>query len=116
MSRSRRVAASQVDPGPVFVALADPTRRSIFGEVVQGGPLTATELAARREISRQAVAKHLGVLGEAGLVVGERVGREVRYDADPVPLTEAMEWMSATSAAWDRRLGSLADMVARRSR
>jgi DNA-binding transcriptional ArsR family regulator len=104
-----------VDPGPVFVALADPTRRSLFDEIVHDGPLTATELAARRDISRQAVAKHLVLLGEAGLVVGERCGREVRYDADPAPLQGAMEWMSTTSAAWDRRLSRLATLVDRRS-
>lgn len=103
-----------MDPGPVFVALADPTRRSLFDEIVHEGPLTATELAARRDISRQAVAKHLVLLGEAGLVLGERCGREVRYDADPVPLHSAIEWMASTSDAWDRRLSRLADLVERR--
>jgi DNA-binding transcriptional ArsR family regulator len=100
----------------VFGALADPTRRSGLGEIVHDGPLTATEVAARRESTRQAVAKHLGVLGDAGLVVGERVGREVRYDADPAPLADAIEWMSAASEAWDRRLAKFADLMARRPR
>lgn len=113
---SRRPTARSTDPGPVFVALADSTRRSLFDEIVHEGPLTATELASRRDISRQAVAKHLALLDEAGLVVGERCGREVRYDADPAPLQTAMDWMSSTSQAWDRRLSRLAALVERRAR
>jgi DNA-binding transcriptional ArsR family regulator len=95
----------------VFVALADGTRRDLLRSIAAGGPVTATELAASRDITRQAVAKHLAVLGEAGLVHGERQGREVRYAADTTPLEGATEWIEATRSAWDRRLGRLKDLL-----
>jgi ArsR family transcriptional regulator, cadmium/lead-responsive transcriptional repressor len=99
------------DPGPVFLALADPTRRELFRGVVADGPMTATELAADRDISRQAVAKHLEVLGRAGLVEGRRAGREVRYGARTEPLDGAIAWMRDAGTAWDRRLDRLARLA-----
>ena len=95
----------------VFAALADGTRRELLRAIVTGGPCTATELASTRDITRQAVAKHLAVLGEAGLVRGEREGREVRFRADTSPLASASDWIADTGAAWDRRLGRLAGLV-----
>lgn len=102
------------DPDPVFAALADATRRDILRSVASRGPCTATELAAERSISRQAVAKHLSVLGRAGLVTPSRDGREVRYEADPAPLRAASDWIDATGAAWDGRLERLRSLLTRR--
>ena len=95
------------DVDAVFSALADPTRRELFETIARQGPCTATELAADRPITRQAVAKHLGVLGEAGLVTARREGRETRFRATPAPLAAARRWIEQTGAAWDRRLGAL---------
>lgn len=100
----------------VFGALADGTRRDLLRAVVERGPCTATQLAAGRTISRQAVTKHLGVLAAAGLVRGERTGREVRYVADTAPLRAATGWIESTGAAWDRRLARLDDAVGSASR
>ena len=91
----------------VFAALADGTRRELLRAIVADGPCTATELASERDITRQAVSKHLAVLGQAGLVAARRDGREVRYRADPAPLAVASDWIAETGAAWDRRLGRL---------
>jgi DNA-binding transcriptional ArsR family regulator len=44
----------------VFTALADPSRRAILAALAARGPATATDLAARLPITRQAIAKHLG--------------------------------------------------------
>jgi predicted transcriptional regulator len=55
----------------VFAALADPSRRSILAALASGGPATATDLADRLPITRQAIAKHLALLAEAGLVTAE---------------------------------------------
>ena len=63
----------------VFAALADATRRQLLGLLGAEGERTATALADRMPVSRQAIVKHLAVLEEAGLVSGRRVGREVRY-------------------------------------
>src|SRR5258707_15820729 len=51
----------------VFTALADPSRRAILAALASGGPATATDLADRLPITRQAIAKHLALLAEAGL-------------------------------------------------
>jgi DNA-binding transcriptional ArsR family regulator len=79
----------------------------VLTALAEGGPATATALAPSFGVSRQAVVKHLGVLGEAGLVVSERSGREVHYRAQAAPLLETAEWLASTGASWDRRLDRL---------
>jgi DNA-binding transcriptional ArsR family regulator len=86
--------------------LADPTRRQLVGWLAVR-PATATELARRLPITRQAVVKHLGVLGEARLVDGRRSGREVRYSLDAERLASAREWLAVVSARWEARLERL---------
>jgi DNA-binding transcriptional ArsR family regulator len=90
----------------VFQALADPTRRELLRRL-SAQPRTATELSASLPITRQAVAKHIAALEGAGLVAGERSGREVRYRLTPGPMADAAEWMSGVGAQWDRRLANL---------
>jgi DNA-binding transcriptional ArsR family regulator len=91
----------------VFAALADPTRRDLLRSVISQGPLSTTELADGRDISRQAVAKHLAVLAEAGLLKAARSGRETRYVATRKGLAPASRWLRDADAAWDRRLDRL---------
>ncbi len=97
----------------VFSALADPTRRSLVARLVREGPNTATTLAQDLPMTRQAIVHHLQALGEAGLVGATREGREVRYRATPEPLGEAVAWMLASGARWDRRLERLREQVER---
>jgi len=97
----------------VFAALADPTRRSVLRAVAAGEACTATELAARLPISRQAVAKHLAQLERAQLVDARRAGRETRFEATPAPLGDAIAWMTQVGAQWDARLAALAEAVRR---
>ena len=91
----------------VFAALADPTRREVLRAVASGEAGTATELAARLPISRQAVAKHLEQLKQAQLVDATRAGRETRFEATPGPLADAIAWMTNVGTQWDERLGAL---------
>src|SRR5690349_18312837 len=98
----------------VFVALADPTRRSILSALASGGPATATDLAARLPITRQAIAKHLALLTEAGLVTaepGER--RRVRYRLDSAPMKVAQQFLAALARNWDGPLAALRDRLDR---
>jgi DNA-binding transcriptional ArsR family regulator len=92
------------DAGAVFAALADPTRREVVRLLAADGPLTATQLAERIPVSRQAIAKHFVALEEAGLATATRVGRESRYELRTEPFAEAEGWMRAIGASWDRRL------------
>jgi DNA-binding transcriptional ArsR family regulator len=104
------------DPaGAVFAALADPTRRYVVRCLAEGGPITATELAERLPITRQAVTKHLAALHEAGLVERSRAGRETRYRLTPDPFTDAAAWMAEVGAGWERRLAALRDHVEARA-
>jgi DNA-binding transcriptional ArsR family regulator len=92
----------------VFTALADPSRRGILAALAAAGPATATDLAARLPITRQAIAKHLALLAEAGLVVaepGER--RRVRYRLDSAPMKVAQQFLAALARDWDGPLAAL---------
>ena len=75
--------------------------------LVHDGPQTATTLADHFPTTRQAIVKHLRVLADAGLVVPERDGREVRYVATTERLADAVNWLLDASRSWDRRLGRL---------
>src|SRR4051794_12076584 len=93
----------------VFVALADPSRRTILAELAAGGPATATDLADRLPISRQAIAKHLALLTDAGLVIaepGER--RRIRYRLHSGPIQLAQQFLAALANNWDTNLDALA--------
>jgi DNA-binding transcriptional ArsR family regulator len=98
----------------VFIALADPTRRSILAALASEGPATATDLADRLPITRQAVAKHLALLAEVGLVTaepGER--RRVRYRLRSAPMQVAQQFLAALARDWDGRLEALQDHLGR---
>jgi DNA-binding transcriptional ArsR family regulator len=96
----------------VFAALADPTRREVMEHLARGSA-TATEIAADLPVTRQAVAKHLAVLEDAGLVAARRAGRERRFSPTPAPLGEAISWMAAVGGEWDDRLRALDRYVRR---
>jgi DNA-binding transcriptional ArsR family regulator len=90
----------------VFSALAEPVRRHLLAALADH-PATATELAGQLPITRQAVAKHLTSLSEAGLLERERQGRDIRYRVTPAPLAQAMSWMATVGGQWDTRLARL---------
>lgn len=91
----------------VFSALSDPTRRQVIERLVARGGASATELAEELPVSRQAIAKHLLALNEAGLVTSEQSGRQKRYRLTPQPMGEVVGWMAEVGAEWDARLGAL---------
>lgn len=93
--------------GEVLTALADPTRRRLLDVLADAGEASATTLAARLPVSRQAVVKHLQMLEAAGLVGGVRAGREVRYSVRPDPLDVTARWLAERAATWDHRLAAL---------
>lgn len=99
----------------VFAALADPTRRQVVTELASSETVTATELARKLRVTRQAVAKHLAALADAGLAASRREGRETRYRLTPEPLEEAVSWIASVGGRWDERLERLERHVARRA-
>ena len=92
----------------VFAALADPSRRGILASLAEHGPSTATDLAARVDITRQGVAKHLALLAEVGLVTADAgTGRRVLYRQRTEPLKVAQSYLAALAAGWDDSLDRL---------
>jgi uncharacterized protein YndB with AHSA1/START domain len=86
---------------PVFKALADPTRRDLLDELFRADGQSLGELAGRFQMTRVGVAKHLGILAAAGLVVTRRHGREKLHFLNPVPIRLIHErWVSKYTDAW----------------
>ncbi|MFE3290323.1 ArsR/SmtB family transcription factor [Rhodococcus sp. NPDC059234] len=98
-----RPEARRASPTAVFAALADETRWGIL-ELLGTQDLSASGLAERLPVSRQAIAKHLSALEGAGLVERLRVGREVRYRALGSTLSAVGRRLEDIGAQWDARL------------
>lgn len=88
------------DKDIIFKALGDSTRRIILDELSERNELTLYELTARLvmkhnlAISRQAIAKHLNTLEEAGLVISERKGKYRVLTFNKEPLRHLLkEWI-----------------------
>ncbi|MEA2513016.1 MAG: hypothetical protein QOJ59_2503 [Thermomicrobiales bacterium] len=73
------------DIDEVLSALSEPIRRRLLDLIATHGEATATTISAELPITRQAVAKHLTVLEDAGLVAARRQGRDVLYTLQPAP-------------------------------
>jgi DNA-binding transcriptional ArsR family regulator len=95
---------------PVFAALGDETRWSIL-QALGEGEASASALAARLPVTRQAIARHLAVLHEVGLVEPVRAGREVRYRVLGSQLSATARRLDALGAEWDRRLAAIKDIA-----
>jgi DNA-binding transcriptional ArsR family regulator len=95
----------------VFKALADGGRRALLDSLRERGGQTLGELCAGREMTRQAVSKHLAVLEAASLIATEKRGREKLHYLNPVPIQEiADRWIGQYERG---RLAALADLKRR---
>lgn len=95
----------------VFAALGDPTRRDLCERLAEGDA-TVAELAARHPVSFQAVAKHVRVLEEAGLVtrLGTVQPRPVHLEAEVLDL--ATGWLERHRRRAEARYRRLDDLLA----
>jgi DNA-binding transcriptional ArsR family regulator len=91
----------------VFLALANPVRRELL-EILAAQELSAGELSNRFALSRPAVAEHLKVLRDAGLVADEPQGRRRIYRLTAEPLAELEQWLNPFEKFWRARLAALA--------
>ena len=94
----------------VFAALGDPTRRHIV-ESLSKQEASATQLASELPVTRQAVAKHLTALRDAGIVDSRRQGRETLYRVNTEPLDAAAAWIVRVGGQWDARLERLRGLL-----
>ncbi len=103
------MATAVDDLDPVFRALADPTRRRMLDALFTRDGQSASALVALvPEMSRFGVAKHLGILEEAGLVTTRRQGRTKLHYLNPVPIgLVADRWISKYAEPFTRAMVGL---------
>jgi DNA-binding transcriptional ArsR family regulator len=97
----------------MFVALADPTRRTILELLATSGELSATALYGQFPISPQAVSQHLKVLREAKLVEMEKRAQKRVYRLNPQTLSQFEEWVKQTKQQWSERFDALDEVLER---
>lgn len=103
--------STTVDANRVFQALGDPTRRAIIERLAQQ-PASVSALAAPLNISLTAVAQHLQVLEESGLVHTEKKGRVRICRLEPAGFAFLENWIQNCRSAWQRRLDRLEELLA----
>jgi DNA-binding transcriptional ArsR family regulator len=91
----------------MFVALADPTRRTILELLASSGELSATAIYEQFPVSPQAVSQHLKVLREAKLVEVEKRAQKRLYRLDPQTLSQFEAWVQQMQQRWSERFGAL---------
>ena len=77
--------------GDAFKALADPSRRRIL-ELLSGGEMTASDIAANFDMAKPSVSHHLNILKAAGLVSDERRGQNIVYCLNLTVFQELVKW------------------------
>ena len=111
MSRRADASAAVRESAPVFAALGDDTRLGIVARLCRSGPASIAGLTDGSGVTRQAVAKHLRVLEDAGLVRVTRTGRESRWQLLPGGLAQARASLDLISKQWDGALDRLRAFV-----
>jgi DNA-binding transcriptional ArsR family regulator len=95
----------------ILKAAADPTRRAILTLLAQNGPTRVTELAARFDMSLNAVSKHIKVLEGAGLVSRRTLWREHLIEVQLARLALVDQWFANLRSIWDLRLEALSQLL-----
>ena len=113
MTAHRRppTAASLRGSAPVFDALGDPTRLRIVSRLCNHGPMSVSTITRTAGVTRQAVAKHLRVLEDAGLVRSVRRGRSRICQLESPTLELARRDLASISDQWDLTLTRLRKFV-----
>ncbi|MBX4957034.1 helix-turn-helix transcriptional regulator [Rhizobium lentis] len=95
----------------VMRALADPTRRAVFEQIVLSKEITVVELTRASTVTQGAVSQHLKALKLAGLVAERPEGRNVYYRAAPEGLAPLVDWMSHYGTFWRQRFADLRSLL-----
>jgi DNA-binding transcriptional ArsR family regulator len=96
------------DIGPMFEALADPTRRQVV-QLLSDGPRRAGEISDSAGVSGPRMSRHLRVLLEAGIVTDERSPDDARvrvFRLCPDSITTVQAWLDQVRAHWTEQLQS----------
>jgi DNA-binding transcriptional ArsR family regulator len=90
----------------VFQAIADPTRRMIIQKLSRG-PRNLAGIIEDFDVSRQAIAKHIKVLNECGIISITPKGREQICEVRLEQLDEITHWVAESRKLWTQRLSKL---------
>ncbi len=96
----------------ILRALADPSRKAIVERLSQG-PLSVSSLATPLDITLTAVAQHLQVLEECGLVNTEKIGRVRTCSLETKGFMPLEQWIRDRRSMWEMRLDQLGDFLAK---
>lgn len=94
----------------IFHALGDRSRRAILDRLSRA-PTSVTRLAEPLGITVTAVAQHLHILEEAGLVRTEKLGRVRSCRIEPAGFTLLEQWIRRYRTVWERRLDRLSEVL-----
>ena len=104
----RRIERTLTGAALLFAALGDPTRLLLLQRLSHGGPASISTLAETfHGMTRQGVSKHLHVLAAAGIIDGNRQGREHVWALNPARLAEGRRCLEVITRGWDDALGRL---------
>ncbi len=106
----RRLKSGPLDE--VFGALANPTRRDILDELLDG-ERTAGELAERFDMARPSVSEHLRALRESGLIQERQEGRYRFFRVTGEPLAQLVDWLTPYERFWRDRMAVLGEVLDR---
>lgn len=93
-----------------FGAIADPTRRAIL-DLVRRRERSAGDIARHFPVSRPAIARHVRVLREAGLLNERRDATSRFYSIDAAGLAAVDQWLAPFRLFWSARLVALKNLV-----
>lgn len=94
----------------IFQAIADPTRRAII-TLIALQAMTPNAIAEHFDTTRQAVSKHLKILGECGLVQTTQQGREIFYTLEVEKIKEVDRWLEQFRKIWQTKFNQLDDLL-----
>ena len=94
----------------ILRALADPSRKAIV-ERLSRGPMSVSSLATPLGITLTAVAQHLQVLEECGLVRTEKIGRVRTCSLETKGFLPLERWIRDRRSMWEMRLDQLGDFL-----
>ncbi len=95
----------------LFHALGDPTRRAILDRLTRG-PTSVSRLAEPLGVTLTAVAQHLQILEEVGLVHTEKLGRIRTCRIETAGFRPLEQWIGDHRTAWERKLDRLGELLA----
>jgi DNA-binding transcriptional ArsR family regulator len=94
----------------VFVALADPTRRSVIRRLGRG-PTSVGELAGEFPMTLPSFMKHVRTLESNGLIRTVKTGRVRTCVLNRERLALVDDWLAEQRAVWEERTDRLESLV-----